>query len=69
MFMLDFQKGFDTVDHTILLYKLKTVGFDEKSLSWVQIYVDDRSQRVDIKGILCGPLSITCGVPQGSILL
>ncbi len=38
MVMLDLQKAFDTVDHTILLYKLKAVGFDEKSLSWVQIY-------------------------------
>ncbi len=48
--MLDFQKAFDTLDHTILLYKLMAVGFNEKSLRWVQSYLDDRSQRVDIKG-------------------
>lgn len=44
------------------------VGFNEKSLRWVQSYLDDRRQRVDIKGILSSPLSVNCGAPQGSIL-
>ncbi len=68
MVMLDLQKAFDTVDHNILLYKLKAVGFDKNSLRWVKSYLDDRCQRVDIKGILSSPLFINCGVPQGSIL-
>ncbi len=68
MVMLDLQKAFDTVDHNILLYKLKAVGFDKNSLRWVQSYLDDRCQRVDIKGTLSSPLFINCGVPQGSIL-
>lgn len=66
MVMLELQKAFNTVDHTILLYK--AVGFDEKYLKWVQSYLDDRNQRVNINGILSSPLSIHCGVPQGSIL-
>ena len=32
--VLDLQKAFDTVDHTILLKKLSGVGVDELSICW-----------------------------------
>ena len=34
MVMIDLQKAFDTVDHDILLNKLKTIGLDDLSTSW-----------------------------------
>lgn len=68
MVMLDLQKAFDTIDHEILIYKLKAIGFDKNSLKWVQSYLKDRKQQVDIKGTLSNPLFINCGVPQGSLL-
>lgn len=68
MVVLDLQKAFDTVDHTILLSKLEAMGMTENSVKWFDSYLTGRSQVVDIDGVHSGPKEITCGVPQGSIL-
>uniref|UniRef100_A0A8C5WJ41 Reverse transcriptase domain-containing protein n=1 Tax=Leptobrachium leishanense TaxID=445787 RepID=A0A8C5WJ41_9ANUR len=65
---LDFAKAFDTVDHGILLQKLKNSGIGDSTLTWFQSYVSDRSQSVSISDSTSLPLPVTCGVPQGSIL-
>ena len=68
MFLLDLQKAFDTVDHSILLQKLDTMGFDASSASWFRSYLSGRFQAVDINGIISSFQKVNCGVPQGSIL-
>ena len=68
MVMLDLQKAFDTVNHTILLAKLRALGFNNTSLQWIQSYLEGREQVVDVNGIISNPLPLSCGVPQGSIL-
>uniref|UniRef100_A0A8C5PV77 Reverse transcriptase domain-containing protein n=1 Tax=Leptobrachium leishanense TaxID=445787 RepID=A0A8C5PV77_9ANUR len=65
---LDFAMAFDTVDHGILLEKLKNSGIGDRTLTWFQSYVSDRSQYVSISGSSSLPLPVTCGVPQGSIV-
>uniref|UniRef100_A0A8C5Q641 Reverse transcriptase domain-containing protein n=1 Tax=Leptobrachium leishanense TaxID=445787 RepID=A0A8C5Q641_9ANUR len=65
---LDFAKAFDTVDHGILLQKLKNSGITEHTLTWFQLYVSNRLQHVAISGSSSFPLPVTCRVPQGSIL-
>ena len=66
--MLDLQKAFDTVDHGVLLYKLRAMGFSELTVKWVGSYLGNRMQVVDIGGTMSQPLGIDCGVPQGSVL-
>ena len=68
MVMLDLQKAFDTVDHSILLMKLRASGLSDSVLNWFKSYVSDRNQLVDVSGTFSSKASITCGVPQGSIL-
>ena len=68
MVVLDLQKSFDTVDHTILLNKLKALGMAANSVKWFDSYLGGRNQVVDIGGVLSSPKQVTCGVPQGSIL-
>uniref|UniRef100_A0A8C5PEC8 Reverse transcriptase domain-containing protein n=1 Tax=Leptobrachium leishanense TaxID=445787 RepID=A0A8C5PEC8_9ANUR len=63
---LDFDKAFDTVDHSIPLQKRKNSGIGDHTLTWFQSYVSDRSQYVSISD--SSSLPVTCGVPQGSIL-
>ena len=64
--MLDLQKAFDTVNHDILLGKLKAMGLE--SVEWFRSYLSERSQVVNIGKTLSEPLDVTCGVPQGSLL-
>ena len=66
--MLDLQKAFDTVDHTVLLQKLEALGADETTVSWFHSYLCGRKQVVNIGEVLSSELGISCGVPQGSIL-
>ena len=68
MVMLDLQKAFDTVNHSILLSKLRAIGFDSTAIKWMKSYLEGREQVVDINGTLSSSLTVSCGVPQGSIL-
>ena len=61
-------KAFDTVDHQILLKKLKHYGAYEKTLTWLQSYLFQRKQYIENNNDIKYLLEIDYGVPQGSIL-
>ena len=62
-------KVFDTVDHSILLKKLKHYGITDKNLAWFEIYLSNRKQYIEIGEKSKTDLKyVTCGVLQGSIL-
>ena len=65
---LDFSKAFDTIDHNILIHKLKYYGLGNNSLSLFKSYLQDRYQYVQIENVKSELLKIKTGVPQGSIL-
>ena len=65
---LDLQKAFDTVNHQILLNKLEHYGIRGTALSWFSSCLSNRSQFVSVNGCNSSHLSVTCGVPQGSVL-
>ena len=64
----DLSKAFDTVDHGILLDKLNHYGVSGACLKWLKNYLYKRKQFVSYNGVNSSPKSISCGVPQGSIL-
>ena len=48
--------------------KLRYYNFEDKSLSWLQSYLSNRTQTVHIGNTHSNPAPISCGVPQGSVL-
>ena len=52
LLLLDLSAAFGTVDHKILLHRLRSrFGIKGKALSWLQSYLTDRSQSVQIDGL------------------
>ncbi|MEW8247643.1 MAG: reverse transcriptase family protein, partial [Candidatus Thiodiazotropha endolucinida] len=64
----DVSKAFDRVWHKGLLLKLRSVGITGKLLDWFSNYLSDRKQRVVLPKDKSEWISISAGVPQGSIL-
>ena len=46
LIFLDFSKAFDTVNHRILIEKLKILGFQNDTCAWVNSYLSNRYQQV-----------------------
>jgi hypothetical protein len=65
---LDLKKAFDTVQHNILLNKLKKYSVNGTAFNWFKSYLSERLQCVDINGSLSDFKSILMSVLQGSSL-
>ena len=68
MILIDLQKALDTIDHEILLQKLKVVKFSGSTIKWFKSYLSDSIFLVNIENKLSDFGSIFCRVRQGSIL-
>jgi len=64
----DFQKAFDKINHSLLLYKLKFFGISGSFWKWIASYLHDRTQVVKISFQISKEFQVLSGVPQGSHL-
>ena len=65
---MDLSKAFDTLNHNLLLAKLDAYGFSFNAIKFVQSYLSERFQRVNINNNFSEWCKILLRVPQGSIL-
>ena len=64
----DLSKPFDTLNHDILISKLKHYGVFGVELNFFSNYLSDRVQYVEFLDSVSETQHISMGVPQGSIL-
>ncbi len=65
---LDLKKAFDTVNHTVLLRKLSSLGVSDPCLAWFASYLSNRRQTTKVEDACSSEQTVLHGVPQGSIL-
>ena len=66
---LDLSKAFDTLNHSILIHKLKFYGINGTAIHLFKSYLSNRKQYVEYENNTSDTLLfITTGVPQGSVL-
>ena len=64
----DLRKAFDVIDHEILLKKLKTHKFDDRTMDWMKSYLTNRGQCIVDKTATFSFQQVKSDVPQGSVL-
>ena len=65
---LDLKKAFDTVDHSVLIKKLRAYGIRGSAGDWFESYLKERKQYCAANGHRSNIKNITYGIPQGSCL-
>ena len=65
---LDLRKAFDTVNHDVLLTKLRNYGVRGITFNLFKSYLSNRTQQTIIGDSISDIEQLNCGIPQGSIL-
>ena len=62
------KKAFDVVNHALLFTKLSSIGVRGCLLGWLKDYLSDRKFSVVVHGSQSRQMSVSSGVPQGSVI-
>lgn len=65
---IDFRRAFDSVVHSKLYLKLKSLGINGNLLHWISDFLTNRSQAIRVANYTSTFRSVLSGVPQGSVL-
>ena len=68
IFILDFSKAFDHIDHNILLNKLYVLNVPPVITNWIRSFLTRRSQQVRMSHCMSEWQILNGGVPQGTVL-
>ena len=68
LIFIDPKKAFDTIDHGILLDKMKFYGISGIEHDWFRSYLNNRKQCCKVNGVSSDIKDIDIRVPQGSCL-
>jgi len=66
--LLDLSRAYDSIQHDLMLCKLRKAGVSETASAWFESYLSQRIKVVKIQNTLSHSLPVMVGVPQGRIL-
>lgn len=66
--LLDYTKAFDTIDHSVLLSVLRSIGLGDEAVGLMASYVRGRRQVVRLGESVSADMELSRGVPQGSVI-
>ena len=66
--VMDFAKAFDKVFHKKLIRKLRGYGINSSINQWIESFLHQRQRRAVCEGEISLWVSVTSGVPQGSLI-
>jgi len=64
----DFEKAFDKVPHKRLISKLYSYGINQEVIKWIEAFLTNRIQQVQVNDHFPSWSDVLIGIPQGSIL-
>ena len=64
----DYSKAFDVVNHRLLLTKLSLIGISDPLLGWLCDFLTDRTMKVVVHNSESHVVTVSSGVPQGSVV-
>ena len=64
---MDLSKAFDTINHEVLLAKLKAYGFPLNAVKLMHSYLKNRKQQVKINNKFSSENIVIAGIPRGSV--
>ena len=65
---MDLSEAFDSLNHELLIAKLRCYGLDQNAAEFFKSYLSNRYQCCKINNTLGDWTEVIAGVPQGSIL-
>ena len=66
--LLDLSSAFDTIDHTILIHRLTSIGITGTAHKWLSSFITNRISSVLVHSTRSFSRLVKYGVPQGSVL-
>ena len=68
LFLVDFQKAFDSINHTFIDNALKMYGFGDSIQKWINLFFDKSEALMLLGGHLSKKIILEQGVTQGDII-
>ncbi|CCD16992.1 unnamed protein product [Trypanosoma congolense IL3000] len=65
---IDYARAFDSVDHNCIVKALMSFGVEKHLVAWIADFLQGRTAQVRVNNTLSEDISLTRGVPQGSVL-
>ncbi|KAH8609116.1 putative Reverse transcriptase (RNA dependent DNA polymerase) [Trypanosoma vivax] len=65
---IDYARPFDSVGHGCPVKKLLSFGVEKHLVAWIAGFLKERTAQERVNNVLSEDISLTCGVPQGSVL-